>query len=124
MPYSGTINSNMRDNKSHKTIAVPLVTITPDALFYLMDEEMVLILLPAGEGKINVTASKRPPEETDMYALSEQDGIHVFFHKDVSLPTDLQVRVDVKKRLFFTSLRATVEKTPTGAGFMGTRSCK
>ena len=111
------------DNKSQKSIPIPLVTITPDALFYLMDEEMVLILLPEGEGKINVMASKQIPNDSDSYALSEQDGIRIFFHKQVKLPAGLQVRIDVKKRLFFTSIRAIVEKTPTGAGFMGTRGC-
>jgi len=109
--------------KEDQPKAPPIVSISPDALMYLMDENMVVLITSAGEGKINVTVCKESAIAKDRFLFTDQDGIRIYYAKDLDLPNDRQVYLDVKKRMFFTSIRATVQQIPKGAGFMGTRGC-
>lgn len=101
----------------------PVVYVTPDALLYLMDKEMSLILTSAGESRVNAVAGKVPGKSGE-FAFTNQDGIRIYYPANPGTAFDRQVVVDVKKKIFSTSLYATVRDLPTGGGFMGSRCGK
>lgn len=100
-----------------------LVSITPEAILYLIDEERCVLIHTDSKGGIQIVTSKKEPESLAGWTLKEQDGIRIFVQNEVLFPQDRFLELGVKKRLFFTTLKASLRQTPKGAGFMGTRGC-
>ena len=90
---------------------------------YLMDEEVCILIHTDSKGGVQISTSKKEPESMQGWSLKEQDGIRIFIQDSVNFPEDRFLQLDVKKRMFFTTLKASVQQIPKGAGFMGTRGC-
>lgn len=100
-----------------------MISVTPDAIMYLLDEELCILIHTDGKGAVQIATSKKEPESMSGWSLKEQDGIRIFIQDKVSFPAEKSLHLDVKKRMFFTTLKASVQSIPKGAGFMGTRGC-